>query len=240
MREISSGRLRYLILPDSCAVGRWALEIDRRIVALRKRSCLALFRHRLVSTSLPGFLWLGLSAAAPAAEPEYITARNTAPGSVTDIEQVLDQPLAAPRDRYRLLPRLRGGLEHLPPFLRDAQLTLAPRLYNFDRERSVGPDQVSFAAGGALSIRSGAWRERARLGAAMYTTQKLHGPREAGGGGVLLPTQTGFGVLGEAYAEIDLAPVGLTRLYRQQMHLPYLNTNDSRMIPITHEAYLIA
>lgn len=175
-----------------------------------------------------------------ALEPEYAMANKPAPTSVEGIEHPLKHAFGAPRERSRLLARLRDELAHLPPFLRDSQLIFAPRLYNFDREQSTAADQVSFAAGGAFAYRSGSWRERARIAVTAYTTQRLHGPREAGGGGLLGPEQNSFGVVGEAYAELDLAPLATMRVYRQRLNLPYFNANDSRMIPVTHESYLLA
>lgn len=174
-----------------------------------------------------------------AAEPEYVSARRVAPGSASEIERPLERLFPVAPGRTALFPRLRSRLDTLPPFVRDSVLTLTPRLYNFDRERSDAADQVTFAAGGALDYRSGLWQKRARLGLTAYTAQKLHGPSEAGGSGMLVPSQTGFGVLGQAYLEIDFAPLAMLRLHRQEMNLPYLNGDDTRMVPLTQEAYLI-
>jgi len=45
-------------------------------------------------------------------------------------------------------------------------------------------------------------------------------------------------VLGKAYLQLDFESFA-ARLYRQDFNLPYLNRHDSRMIPNTHEGYII-
>lgn len=185
------------------------------------------------------FLMIAIARTAGATQAAYIEDEAPPPTSAKEIEGA-PEPVARPREiGPSRFPRIRKYLDTLPPFWRDTRLVLKPRLYNFDRDRGEAPDQVTFAAGAAIEYRSGLWRDRLAVGLTAYTTQKLHGPRDAGGLGLLRPTQTGFGVLGQAYARIDLRPIAELRLYRQGLHLPYLNRQDSRMIPTTHEAYLI-
>lgn len=190
------------------------------------------------------FAWFTLMVVIPApalsAQPGYIEDEAPPPDSVRDIEGPLARSfkrreISAPR-----FPRLREYLDTLPEFWRGTRLVLNSRMYNFDRDRSGAPHQVTFAAGVALEYRSGLWRDRFAVGLTAYTSQKLHGPRDAGGLGLLKPVQTGFGVLGEAYARIELPPHAELRVYRQALDLPYFNRDDSRMVPTTHEAYLIS
>jgi outer membrane porin, OprD family len=43
-------------------------------------------------------------------------------------------------------------------------------------------------------------------------------------------------VLGQAWAKLKIGP-GVATLFRQALQLPFINGNDSRMIPNTFEAY---
>jgi len=174
-----------------------------------------------------------------AAEPDYIEAEAPPPDSATEIKSSMDHGLKGPEAGAPMFPRVSEYLDGLPPFWRDTRLVLKPRLYNFDRKNNDAPDQVTLAAGAAIEYRSGLWLDRLGVGLTGYTAQKLHGPKDAGGLGMLRPVQTGFGVLGEAYALIDLKPHAELRLYRQAMYLPYINRHDIRVIPQTHEAFLI-
>jgi len=63
-----------------------------------------------------------------------------------------------------------------------------------------------------------------------------HGP---GDSGLLGPDQSDISVLSRAYVDVDINDEAKLRLYRQSFDLPYLNRQDIRMIPNTHEAYII-
>ena len=78
--------------------------------------------------------------------------------------------------------------------------------------------------------------DRVSVGATLYTTQKIHGPQDKPGAGLLKPVQQGFTVLGEAFLNVRVAEQDHLRLFRQSFNLPYVNKNDSRMIPNIHEA----
>jgi len=175
----------------------------------------------------------------PSPRAAYVDDNAPPPDSATDIKSSMSHAFAHARRRESRLSRAQHLLEGLPPFWRDTYLTLKPRLYNFDRNRNERPDQETFAAGTAIEYRSGEWLDRFSIGMTGFTAQKLHGPMDAGGVGLLRPAQNGFGVLGEAYAQIKLQPFATARLYRQELNLPYFNRQDSRMVPTTHEAYLL-
>jgi hypothetical protein len=51
--------------------------------------------------------------------------------------------------------------------------------------------------------------------------------------------QNGFTVLGKANVELQFREDISAKLYRQSFNLPYLNRNDSRMVPNTFEAYTL-
>lgn len=90
--------------------------------------------------------------------------------------------------------------------------------------------------GAAFSYDSAWWKNRVRIGTTLYTTQKLYGPSDKDGTLLLKPGQKGITVLGKAYLAAKLLDDGMLKLYRQGLYLPYLNRDDSRMIPNTFEA----
>ena len=138
-----------------------------------------------------------------------------------------------------VFPRLKRRLEKGAPFWRDTRLLLHPRVYYFDRDRENTNDSVALAYGGWLAYDSGWWRDRVRLSATLYTTQRAYGPNDEDGTLLLKRGQQGFTVLGEANAELRFTEDISAQLYRQSFNLPYLNMNDSRMVPNTFEAYTL-
>jgi len=121
------------------------------------------------------------------------------------------------------------------PFIRYAGFSLEPRLYYRSLQNSSGP-QDAFAAGGSLNFTSGWWRDTLQLGVTGYTTQPVVAPNGAGNTGLLRPNCDGLSVLGQAWAKVKAGPATAT-LFLQSLQLPFINGNDSRMIPNTFEAY---
>ncbi len=81
---------------------------------------------------------------------------------------------------------------------------MQPRVYYFDRHRENVFDSQALAYGGGLVYGSGWWRDRVKLNASLYTTQKAYGPDDKDGTLLLKPGQEGFWVLGEANVELKL------------------------------------
>jgi hypothetical protein len=173
-----------------------------------------------------------------ASPPEYLAAEKPAAASVEDEQPPMVEAYAEvelPTTGY-VGPREPSDAA---PFWRDSRFYARPRSYYFERQRDDAPDSLAWAYGGWLGFRSGAWRDRVRLDAALYTTQRAYGPGDKDGTGLLGEGQEGFWVLGEASVDVTLTETLSTRLYRQTFNLPYLNRNDSRMVPNTFEAYTL-
>jgi hypothetical protein len=187
-------------------------------------------------------IWLVVVALAPgtaAAAPEYIASEQPAPASVEDEISPMDEVVPIEVPLPSRFPRLKKRLETAAPFWRDTQLLLHPRVYYFDRERDNADDSVALAYGGWLAYDSGWWRDRFKLNASVYTTQRAYGPDDKGGTLLLKEVQQGFTVLGKANVELKFSEELSATLYRQSFNLPYLNKNDSRMVPNTFEAYTL-
>jgi len=180
-----------------------------------------------------------------AAQPDYILQEEETPTSAEEIRGPLNNAFFKKRFRGTFFPRIKNLLADQPPFLRDTQLELNSRTYDFDRDRrgTFDPDGSNdiraLATGGSLSYRSGFLFERIAIGATYYRSQKIVGPVNKDGTLLLLDGQKSFDVIGEVNALVRLTDEIEFRAYRQSFNLPYLNRRDSRMVPNTHEAYAL-
>ncbi len=136
-----------------------------------------------------------------------------------------------------LLPKLGDWIEELPNFWSKSSLTPHFRAYSFSREFSDDEDPEAIALGGELRYLSPQIYDRFKVGASYYIS---HGVHDDGGDGTLLlgSNASDLNVLGQLYVEALIKDFRL-RAYRQAFDLPYLNKQDSRMIPNTHEAFSI-
>jgi hypothetical protein len=199
--------------------------------------------HEMFSRQSRGYglaLWLVvLAPAARAAAPEYMVNEQPAPASVEDELSPMEEVYPVEVPRPSVFPRLKKRLETAAPFWRDTQLLLHPRLYYFDRDRENANNSEALAYGGRLAYSSGFWRDRFRLNASVYTTQRAYGPEDKDGTLLLKEGQNGFTILGKANVELQFREDIHAKLYRQSFNLPYLNRNDGRMVPNTFEAYTL-
>jgi len=173
-------------------------------------------------------LILLLSSVRPAhASPEYIQSEQTGAGDV-------DESIESSEHAFRLRAPIRAFAE-LEDVLRESTLNLHLRNYYFGRARDTDPTVEAWAQGGGLEYTTPSWRGRLHLGATLYTSQKLYGPADKDGSQILEPGQKSFTVLGQAYLEARLYRNLSLKAYRQRLELPYLNGNDTRMVPNTFE-----
>jgi hypothetical protein len=162
-----------------------------------------------------------------------------APDSVEDLGSPVSRVFEEAIREESILPGLKRRLRDLPPFVRDTRLLLNPRVYYFDRQREDDTRSQAFTYGGGLDYRSGWFKETVALGAALYTSQRLKGERNRDGSGLLQPGQQSYTVFGEAYGALRYDTHKLT-LYRQDLQLPYVNRQDTRMTPNTFEGFTLA
>ena len=196
-------------------------------------------RDRYARRICAAFLWLFTSgvltsqALAVEAEQDY----QPAPKSVEETVKPLGDIYYEEPERASIVPRVRDILRGQTPFFRDTELILKPRSYFFSRRRETGTRAEAWALGGALKYKSGYWKDFLRVGATLYTSQRLIGKKRNDGTLLLQPRQRGYTVLGESYATLRYEEHRAT-LYRQTFDLPYVNRQDSRMTPNTFEAYM--
>ncbi len=161
------------------------------------------------------------------ASPEYIQSEQTGAGSVDDSVESSEHAFKPPEP-------VRGFAE-LEDVISKSTLDLHLRNYYFGRTRDADPTVEAWAQGGGLKLATPWWKDRLKLGAILYTSQKLYGPADKDGSKLLKPGQKSFTVLGQAHLEARLYKNLTLKAYRQRLELPYLNGNDSRMIPNTFE-----
>jgi hypothetical protein len=135
----------------------------------------------------------------------------------------------------RLFPDLKEKEKALPPFLRDADLTLHLRTYYLNRAQPNGTEKEALASGGWISYQSGWLLDTFAIGATLYGSAPLYAPDDRDGTLLLKPGQQGYYVPGEAWAALRYEDYALLKGYRQQVDQTYINSFDSRMTPNTFE-----
>ncbi len=130
-----------------------------------------------------------------------------------------------PKEGYRLP----GGIEPIVHL----------RTYYFDSESTSGSNSEAWALGGWVGLRTPWWGDFFQAGANYYVSGKLYGPEGEGGTKLLTSNQDSIYVLGEAFGAFRFAGQTFTA-YRQLVDRPFINPNDSRMIPNTFEAYTLS
>ena len=189
-------------------------------------------------------LWAGGCGVLGAA-PNNIDARTPSdtplkevPGPTTDLG-VLESGLKERRELYPgidpIFPELRDDIAFpTSPFFDDAVLSLEPRFFSFYRDNRDGSISQTTALGGTLGLESGWWRDALQLGVTAFGSQKLYGPSDRDGIGLLRPGQSSYIVLGEAYANFRFRKSSAS-LGWKELTLPYLNGHDIRMTPNSFE-----
>jgi hypothetical protein len=131
---------------------------------------------------------------------------------------------------------LKASMTDLPPFLRDTDLKLHFRSYDFDRTNPEnGSKNEAWAFGGWAAYKSGWLLDTFGVGATFYGSAPLVAPEDRDGTGLLKPGQEGYYVVGEAYGVLRYRDFVAVKGYRQMVNQPYINTIDNRMSPNTFE-----
>jgi hypothetical protein len=120
--------------------------------------------------------------------------------------------------------------------LRDTEFRFNIRAYYFDREKFDGSGSEAFTIGGLVGLKTGYFLDHISFGVTGYTSQGLHAPDDEDGTGLLKPGQESITVLGEAYADIRIIDDLHLYVGRKEFDTPFINGDDSRMIPNTFEA----
>lgn len=184
----------------------------------------------VVLTSFPGSVYCA----------EYLRSENTAPLNVEQQSSPLDAALGLrKKEPARSLADMSERFETAPVWLKEANLAVRFRAYDFKRVNQNESINQATALGGELRFTSGSFARFARVGLSYYYSGALDAPDDRGNTGLLSPDQHSLSVLGRAYLQLGEPDKVAARLYRQTLDMPFLNKNDSRMVPASHEAYLL-
>jgi hypothetical protein len=171
--------------------------------------------------------WIVAANVTTAIAAEYIDAEKTAQESLETRGGVIDKTFEPREDKPS---EFFGELED--------HLRFDFRTFDYRNRNPDDSKNEAWAAGGQLAIETGKWHDWIGLKVSLFTSQKLRAPDSKGGTGVLQPDQNSITVFGEAYVDLSFGAFD-GRMYRQGMDLPYINRDDNRMLPNTHEAFLI-
>jgi hypothetical protein len=143
-------------------------------------------------------------------------------------------------ERRRALPRLPGLSQllqrlPLPRVIRDSELTAHFRTYAFLQDDEEGEEHEAWAVGGWVNYHSRWFEDALAVEATWFTSQRVWAPRDKDGTRLLAPGQKGFSVLGVANGKLRYRDHQVV-FYRQQLEVPYLNSQDNRMTPNTFAA----
>lgn len=186
-----------------------------------------------------GFMAMLLWGSTPALAQEAVSQEGPPPSSVEESVTPMDKAFEKPPERVRPLETLKDMLKDTSPFFRDTKLDVNLRTYYFYREKFDSSKSEAWALGGSISYKSGYLFDHFGVGAAFYTSNPLYAPDGRDGTLMLKPKQEEINVFGQLYGEIKLVEGVFIDLYRKEYNTPYLNKNDSRMIPNTFEGYTL-
>ncbi len=109
-----------------------------------------------------------------ASEAEYISSEKPAPTTVKEAKDSIQKELEEEEKKERSrFPTLKQKFESLQPFFRDTELKINFRTYYRYKDLEEIPISEAWALGGYLAYRSGWYKDRIRIGAVGYTSQKL-------------------------------------------------------------------
>ncbi|CAA6676676.1 MULTISPECIES: OprD family outer membrane porin [unclassified Lentimonas] len=138
--------------------------------------------------------------------------------------------------------RLDEKLHHTGvPFIDNTTYFIAPRAYYRYYDSGNGDTSEAFAIGGGLGLKSGMYQDFASIRLTAHTSQKVMSSsddQDDDDSAGLLRGNNGYTVITEANLNLKIRDADF-RLGIQLIDLPYINSNDSRMVPNTFEAYTI-
>ncbi len=129
-----------------------------------------------------------------------------------------------------LLESTKRRLQYADPFFRDAIVNVYFRSGYLDRHNTDATTSQAWAAGSALAVRSGYYDGWLQLEAAVASSQPLYAPDGEGGTLLLTDQQAEVSSVALANARARLPEQEIV-LGRQLVKTPYINPEDTRMIP---------
>ncbi len=183
------------------------------------------------------------AAPAPATTPTQTPAKAEVPDVVEEAESEgpssVEQGKVEMNESFEPLTRREKIIQQRKKAFEDTKADVQLRTYFLDRDKFDNSELSSWAIGGYAGFKTGWFRDRFAIGATAYTSQKLYGPDDKDGAGLLQSVQQGYSVLGEAYAEYRFTDTVFFDVGRKLFNSPYINKNDTRMTPNSFELAML-
>jgi len=180
------------------------------------------------ATAVVGFLVCGITPAF-AQEAQLPRLDSTNPGQTLldqlNLSNPQGQPIAPPPEKP----------DKAFQFFTDSKFAAQLRTYYFYRDKFDDSLSEAWAAGGSVSYKSGYFMDVFAIGAVGYATLPVYAPDDRDGTLLLESGQEGFAILGQIYGEFKITDQIFAAIGRKEYNTPYVNKNDTRMIPNTFE-----
>ena len=170
---------------------------------------------------------------------------STATQSYSPIREGFTTPIDARADLRGPTPYVDGrevGLkaarQNEAPFFRDTEIKLNNRSYWLAEDSFGLSKPEALTSGGWISYQSGYLADFLKLSGTVYTSQPLYAPADAGETLNLTKDGDQITTLGQANVGIKVLGQEITA-GRELVRTPYINPNDSRMIPLTFEGVVL-
>ncbi len=181
---------------------------------------------------------LAVPSTAAAQATEFIANEGPAPDSVEELHGPIVVAFSDAEERpAAILGSLSGWLAEMPPFWSDMRVDANFRSYYFLRDNGTTAlieENKSWAAGGTLNFESGKLWNIISVGGEYFASVPIDASDNTPGSGLLQPIQSTISTFGQAYVRATLGEQVVT-FGRQRINKPYLNGNDSRMLPISFQ-----
>ena len=133
---------------------------------------------------------------------------------------------------------LKAARQNEAPFFRDTEIKLNNRSYWLAEDLFGLSKPEALTSGGWISYQSGYLADFLKLSGTVYTSQPLYAPADAGETLNLTKDGDQITTLGQANVGIKVLGQEITA-GRELVRTPYINPNDSRMIPLTFEGIVL-
>jgi hypothetical protein len=170
---------------------------------------------------------------------EYLDTERVAPKTALEQDTAIKSEFDQVKEKHKsFLEKLLERNATIGSFTRDSSLVFRPRIYDFKRKLFNNLKGDYLTAGGSIEFASGRWKDIVSMGLTYSYSTDIKTREDDIPVGLLANNGDSLSVMSEANIRIGTKNSALSSaLYRQSFNLPYLNRQDSRMIPNTFEAY---
>ena len=216
---------------------------ERLFVPAGKRTLPALSVAGLVVASLAFASSNALAQTVADVAPVEAMSAEAVPDVVEEVESdepsSLEQGHVSMSDSFGELTRREKIIQQRKKAFEDTKADVQIRSMLLDRDKFDSSESSAMAIGGYAGFKTGWFRDRIAFGATAYTSQRLYGPEDKDGTGLLQSGQQGYAVIGEVYAQYRFTDTVFFDVGRKLLNSPYINKSDTRMTPNSFEMAML-